>query len=69
MRTSQDPVSAEQFMIGLLTHLCNLLDRAKANAQRSAESYKKYHDRQAMTPSNAHVGDQVYIQRSPSYAL
>ena len=63
MRTSEDPLSAEKFKIGLLTHLWSLLDRARANTQRSAESYKKYHDRVVKPPLNVRVGDQAYIQR------
>ena len=57
MRTSEDPLSAEQFKIGLLTHLRSLMDRARTNTQRSAESYKKYHDRSAKPPPNVRVGD------------
>ena len=59
LRTSEDLLSAEQFKIGLLTHLCSLLDRTKANTQRSMESYKKFHDRTAKPPQNVRVGDQV----------
>ena len=63
------PRSVEQFKIGLLTQIRSLLDRAKANTRRSAESYRKYHDHAAKLPPYVRVGDQVYTKRPVSYVL
>ena len=37
--------------------------------QRSAETYKRYHDRSADPAPNVHIGNHVYIRKPPGYEL
>ena len=47
MRTEDEQLDTEQFNTYLLSHLRGLVQKAKAYNARSAQTYKRYHDRAA----------------------